>query len=55
MDTAQIRADFAAVSTKAVTEWGAFRRLIATRPLTGFWCGVALGAAAGTFVTWILP
>lgn len=26
-------------------EWGAFRKFIAAHPLTGFWLGVAAGAA----------
>ncbi len=55
MDIAKIRSDFASVSAKALYEWGWFRRLIATHPLTGFLIGLVLGAAVGTFVTWILP
>lgn len=32
---------------KAQARWGAFRRFLAARPLSGFWTGVALGALAG--------
>lgn len=31
-------------------EWGAFRRFIASHPLTGFWCGVGAGFIGGAML-----
>lgn len=50
----QILARFNDVRVKAADEWGAFRRMISTHPLKGFWCGVALGAALGYAGSFIL-
>lgn len=55
MNTEEIHATFETVRVKALTEWGAMRRFISANPLTGFWIGVVLGGAVGTFITWILP
>lgn len=38
--------DSTTLKLKFDAEWGAFRRFIAANPLTGFWTGVAAGAAA---------
>lgn len=43
MNSIEIKTQFEAVKTKAVNEWGAFRRFISAHPLTGFWAGMILG------------
>lgn len=40
------------VYIKISSEWGAFRRWLARRPLTGFWCAVAGGLAVGWVARW---
>lgn len=52
--TAQIRADFEIVKSKAATEWGAFRRWLSAHPLTGFWLGAGVGAGAAVVARFFL-
>jgi hypothetical protein len=46
--------DSITVREKYEHEWGAFRRFIASRPLTGFWCGVAAGFGLRIVLGWLL-
>lgn len=54
MDKAQIELQFRNVQTKAMIEWGAFRRFISAHPLTGFWVGALFGGCIGGFVVWVM-
>lgn len=44
---AQLRSKADELAAKFSTEWGVFRRFVASRPLTGFWFGVAIGVGLG--------
>lgn len=49
-----IRAKADRLAASFETEWGAFRRFIATRPLTAFWIGVVAGSGLGWLVGKVL-
>lgn len=42
------------LNAQAKAEWGKFRQWIAANPLTGFWCGVAVGFLGGGLLRGIL-
>lgn len=44
----------AELKAKFESDWGAFRRFIASNPLTGFWLGVAGGVIGGAVLRGLL-
>lgn len=54
MDQAQIKAQFDAITIKAVEEWGALRRFVSAHPMTGMYSGMAVGFGLHMILSWFM-